>query len=524
MTPFSDRLSGKEVFMSKNKPFRIAALLFSALLFFIPATHMEVYAADAAPTIETTLTDGAQQRGSRKTFDVWARDGAGHKIASTVSLNGETLSSTWDDTDKTSYTLHFIKEGINTVVVSAASGGKTVSKTYRLTYQKAQPGDVIGQATWSVELFTIGCGYLIEPVKRDIREGETAAQELLRLLHDYGFVAFYRGSGQASFYLAYIADGTNQRTTFNGYKNSRAAYGTPPSPKRLNLKPSIPAVLYPHLESSLDFFDDRDYEKWEGTIGEFVFTNGSGWMYSINNIFPNVSFSDSFPSDGDVIRVQFTMAYGADIGGSGTTEGGIPGNNGEVSSFFSVANKDRLTRLAADAGAKRNQPDVNPAYTEAVGLLQTLDASQGELDRAYERLLSALNAALPTAPTDTTAPTGKTGGNNSPDPSAPPTAAPPSADEPESPPSTGNTSGQSESLSSETSGTGEEILSEDTAPDDVNTAGTEPEADLAGGEPSKQAGGSGWIWCLAGGCVLLTAAAMSLVFYMKKKKRLWWKE
>ena len=53
-------------------------------------------------------------------------------------------------------------------------------------------------------------------------------------------------------------------------------------------------------------FDINDYEEnWKGKIGEFVFSEGSGWMYSVNNIFPNVSFSDIYLSDGDVVRVQF---------------------------------------------------------------------------------------------------------------------------------------------------------------------------------------------------------------------------
>ena len=31
-------------------------------------------------------------------------------------------------------------------------------------------------------------------------------------------------------------------------------------------------------------------------LGEFVITNGSGWMYSVNNVFPNVGFADTYLS------------------------------------------------------------------------------------------------------------------------------------------------------------------------------------------------------------------------------------
>ncbi|UKI19169.1 MAG: hypothetical protein L6V89_08870 [Oscillospiraceae bacterium] len=40
------------------------------------------------------------QKGSRLTFDVWARDGEGSKIAVEVTLNGQRVSYTWDDSEK----------------------------------------------------------------------------------------------------------------------------------------------------------------------------------------------------------------------------------------------------------------------------------------------------------------------------------------------------------------------------------------------------------------------------------------
>ena len=131
------------------------------------------------PTIRTTLTDGAVQKGSRKPSMSGRGTGRGNKIASSVTLNGETVSPTWDDSDKTSFTLLFTREGRNTVTVGPLPAYKLPSVTYQLFYQKAEEGEIIGQAVWSVEFFTIGCGYLVEPVEMDIREGENAAEQLL---------------------------------------------------------------------------------------------------------------------------------------------------------------------------------------------------------------------------------------------------------------------------------------------------------------------------------------------------------
>ncbi|MDR3344270.1 MAG: hypothetical protein LBT21_01545, partial [Oscillospiraceae bacterium] len=158
-------------------------LLLPAVIFTAASVPKTAFAASV--TITATLTDGAVQKGSKKTFDVIARDG-GNKIPSSVTLNGADVPKNRDDTDKTSYTLIFTQLGTNIVVVSA--GG--TSKTYRLNYQKAEKGDVIGQAVWCAELFTIGCGYLAEPERVDIIEGETAAITLLRFLHAHGYTAF----------------------------------------------------------------------------------------------------------------------------------------------------------------------------------------------------------------------------------------------------------------------------------------------------------------------------------------------
>lgn len=249
------------------------------LIAIIPA------AAASGPSLKTTLTDNITQRGSKKTFDVWARNAAGEKIVATVKLNGRKIDPTWDDSEKASYTLVFTTEGQNTVTVSASSdGGKKKTLTYHISYQKAKEGEKIGTAVWSVEAFTIGCGYIIAPVEMPIYEGETSAEQLIRLLHDNGLVGYYGGTVKSSFYLAYIADGTATGEKYNNYTKSGAAK----KPRKLNLSPSIPSLLVPYLEDTMTFFDADDYIKnWRGYLGEFAFTNGSGWMYCVNNVFPD---------------------------------------------------------------------------------------------------------------------------------------------------------------------------------------------------------------------------------------------
>ena len=292
--------------------------------------------------ITTTLTNGVTQRGSRLTFDVWARDKSGSKIASTVTLNGTHVPYTWDDVEKTSYTLTFTQEGGNTVVVCAGDA----TETYSISYVPTQNGGVVGQAVVSIEAFSIGGGYVVEPLSVDIYEGENAAQLLDRVLSTHGLSKDQTGTLTSGFYLA-------------GIKGAALAS----MPKDGS---SVPADLLSRLGS----VGTRSNHDW---LGEFDFTNGSGWMYCVNNVFPNVGFSDYYLNEGDVMRIQYTLALGADIGGAGATGGG--------SNFYAVADKDRLITLLAQYGC-----DSVPS--SVLDIAAKLNATDSEVSQAIAMLTS----------------------------------------------------------------------------------------------------------------------------------------
>ena len=374
---------------------RILAVLLAAVL--ACALPVLPVAAAGGPTLRTTLTDGVQ-RGSKKTFDVWARNAGGSKIRATVLHNGERLEPTWEDDEKASYTLLFGEAGEHLVTVSAFSdGGKRAELTYHIQYQPAAEGEEIGSAVWSVELFTLGGGYLIEPTEVPIYEGETAAEQLLRLLSENGLTGYYGGTVKASFYLAYLADGASAAESYNGYRRSDPPKG---EPRRLGLTPAIPALLVPFLEANMTYFDPADSTaERDGCLGEFAFTNGSGWMYAVNNVFPNVGFADCYPSDGDVVRVQFTLGYGADIGGAASV-GSNAGN------WFATADKDRLTVALCRArqSALPENATVQAAYAAALEAAKTPDAAQETVDAAAGALLAALENAGTEPPAPDTLP------------------------------------------------------------------------------------------------------------------------
>ena len=61
-------------------------------------------------------------------------------------------------------------------------------------------------------------------------------------------------------------------------------------------------------------------------IGEFDYTSGSGWMYSLDGTYyPGQSMSAVYLKDGDVLTLRYTLAYGWDIGGGSDNYGNIVG-------------------------------------------------------------------------------------------------------------------------------------------------------------------------------------------------------
>lgn len=339
------------------------------LILFLTLTLLTVSAAPALSAetegtvvdFYTTLTDGATIKSPQTTFYVFSKDANGNKIEPSAALNGEELTPVWSDASTTSFMLVFTDEGENIVTVTA--GDETL--TYIIIYQSAADGELIGYATWSIEMLSLGLGYLIEPVRLPIYAGENAAAELVKLLEEHGYSCEYTGSVESSFYFSSINN-----------------VSLPTSLSECN----VPGLLSEKLEEV--GFSDQGASG--DSLGEFEYTYGSGWMYSVNNVFPNVGFSDSYLCDGDVMRVQFTLAYGSDIGGGYAMGGGDDGG------WFNLANKGNLLTAISYVNSSDKcdlllaQKSVRKAFDEASDLAMDLLAAQDDVNAAA----AALNVAV----------------------------------------------------------------------------------------------------------------------------------
>jgi len=222
-----------------------------------------------------------------------------------------------------------------------------------------------GYVTISVEKLTLGQGYIKEPVKVPFYEGDKVAHLITRLLGsgnytNTGTVDDTSGSVETGFYLASVRDG------FNGSEET-----------------NIPQYI-------LDKAGDIEYERGKTEfLGEFDYTSMSGWMYCVNNWFPNYGAGVYEPQDGDVIRWQFTVhGYGSDIGGGfGSSDG----------SYVTIANKDNLTKKIGEINSADNKDEllsntnIRKAYEDAYNTLKQVDIGQDEVDNALTNLEKALN-------------------------------------------------------------------------------------------------------------------------------------
>lgn len=262
---------------------------------------------DNAPTLYCSLKDGDSVKNKKLNFYVNGKDKNGHWLDSshfTIHCQGKDGKLIYANTDQISYQIT-LTEGYNIILIALTDEeGNQAKKAYSIQYKPDENG-IVGTATISVEATTIGCGNLIPPTKVDIIEDKPMSYMLCELLEKNGFSYESSGTATSNFYLARITKTENF------------------------LHPHIPSDLE---EKLMDVDENYPGDFYNDSLGEFDFSTGSGWMYQVNGVYPNYSFSDCFLQDGDVVRIRFTLYYGCDIGGGMVQDNA---DNGEQKSNWS---------------------------------------------------------------------------------------------------------------------------------------------------------------------------------------------
>lgn len=255
-------------------------------------------AADAdetMPKMTCNISNGMSISGSLYTLQVSAKTGKGERIYGdhiTVQLNGRTLEDMWEDEQRTGYRLE-LAGGVNDVVITVWDYEDRYT-IYRFSVNCAvvEEGGKKGTVTVIVDANVLGLGQLMS-AKIDLFEGQNAVYPIAQALEANGFEYQYSGNLTNGFYLAHLLK--------TGITNGWA------------------------IPEALEDLINEDGLMWTNSyhtdsLGEFDFTQGSGWMYSVNDVYPNYSLSECYLQDGDVVRLRFTLAYGKDVG-AGSAQG-----------------------------------------------------------------------------------------------------------------------------------------------------------------------------------------------------------
>lgn len=248
---------------------------------------------DHAPILYTDLVNESTITGTTLSFNTMPVDYKGNRIRASgvsVNCNGQIISHVWDDSTKTSYRMELVN-GENSIRITVTDmEGNSLTFPFTIYCNLVLVGESLGYVTISIEATTIGQGYLIPPTQVEIFQGVNAATMVTELLSQNGYSYKSTGSIETGFYLSHIM---GAGIISNPYVN-----------------PELEQHL---LETDAAAFDINKYNP--NSLGEFDFSTGSGWMYSVNGDYPNYGFSDCFPHDGDVIRIRYTLYLGKDIMG-----------------------------------------------------------------------------------------------------------------------------------------------------------------------------------------------------------------
>ena len=195
-------------------------------------------------------------------------------------------------------------EARHIVIVEARDSlGQTATESYTIAFRPITEGGVIGHATVYFDCTTVGLDVLDpDGVEVELRQGYPASYVLMDALTAYGWDCTYSGG----------LGGPEDRI---GGFYLKSIIG--PDFSQANPSRWVPELWSCIQNDGLEI--DRSL-KPSGALangeelGEFDFTNGSGWMYEVNGYYPGRGFSEYYPQDGDVFTLRFTLSFGKDIG------------------------------------------------------------------------------------------------------------------------------------------------------------------------------------------------------------------
>lgn len=300
--------------------------------------------------IVINLTDGMQVTNGESvnlTVRAWTEDENGKTVSNiratgsetilTVSLDGQEIPYISASGTSQEYTLipenpevgdtneHILR------IYAQDEFGNFGEKVITLIGNRSQDGQIIGTATVYVDLTVLGLG-VRGPVSYTVLSGESVAYTAAKVLwgEDFGepfgrseqsfhYSGGRIGSGtyEDSFYLAALYTGGSvgvQALTGRSWKDFGSTEEEVLSyiDSRFGKGSGLATLWRCIYRNGLNLSTETS-----GQIGEFDYTSGSGWMYSVGSgtYYPGQAMSNYYLRDGDVLTFRYTLAQGWDVGG-----------------------------------------------------------------------------------------------------------------------------------------------------------------------------------------------------------------
>lgn len=214
--------------------------------------------------------------------------------------------------------------------------------TLTLMGQRREAGQKIGTATIYVDMTVLGLG-VVDSLKYEVLADEPVSYVIAKALlgedtgdpfgaasETFGWTGRYEGTLDIGFYLASLTTGHSAKALEgSSWPGSTEAEVLEAIDNQFGSGSGLATLWRCIYRNGLNKSSGSG-----GSFGEFDYTSGSGWMYSIGGTtyYPGQSMSAVYLQDGDSLTVRFTLAQGWDVGG------GSPGYGSTVGYCVSAVN------------------------------------------------------------------------------------------------------------------------------------------------------------------------------------------
>ena len=214
--------------------------------------------------------------------------------------------------------------------------------TLTLIGQRREAGQKIGTATIYVDMTVLGLG-VVDSLKYEVLADEHVSYVIAKALlgedtgdpfgaasETFSWSGRYEGTLDTGFYLASLTTGHSAKALEgSSWPGSTEAEVLEAIDNQFGAGTGLATLWRCIYRNGLNKSSGSG-----GSFGEFDYTSGSGWMYSVGGTtyYPGQSMSAVYLQDGDSLTVRFTLAQGWDVGG------GSPGYGSTVGYCVSAVN------------------------------------------------------------------------------------------------------------------------------------------------------------------------------------------